>query len=101
LIGGYASHITPRVVAYVSSQRIILIRLVAHSSHISQSLDLCVFSRFKILYKKEYQTPRLKEEMLKIYRAILAFYNAMIIPIVRWSFLWAGFHLNPKIFLFP
>jgi hypothetical protein len=35
LIDGDDSHITPRVVAYTGSQRIILIRLVAHSFHIS------------------------------------------------------------------
>jgi hypothetical protein len=53
LIDGHASHITPRVVAHAGSRRIILIRVVAHSSHISQPLDLCVFSLFKILYNKE------------------------------------------------
>jgi hypothetical protein len=35
LIDGYASHIPPRVVVHAGSQRIILIRSVAHSSHIS------------------------------------------------------------------
>jgi hypothetical protein len=53
LIGGHASRITPRIVAYAGSQPIILIGLVAHSSHISQPLDLCAFSLFKILYEKE------------------------------------------------
>jgi hypothetical protein len=38
----------------------------------------------------------MKREMPKIYRAILAFYQATIIPIVRWSFVRAGFRLNPK-----
>jgi hypothetical protein len=52
LIDGYASHITPRI-ASAGSQRIILIRLVVHSSHISQSLDLWAFSLVKILSKKE------------------------------------------------
>jgi hypothetical protein len=53
LTDGHASHITPRIVAYADSQPIILIKLVAHSSHISQPLDLCAFSLFKILYEKE------------------------------------------------
>jgi hypothetical protein len=39
---------------------------------------------------------KLKREMLKIYRGILAFYKAMIIPRVRWSFLRAGFRFNPR-----
>jgi hypothetical protein len=38
----------------------------------------------------------MKGEMLKIYRAILAFYKATIIPMVRWSFVRAGFRLNPE-----
>jgi hypothetical protein len=45
---------------------------------------------------------KLKGEMLKIRRAILAFYKASIIPTAIWSFLRAGFRLNPKkIFLLP
>jgi hypothetical protein len=53
LIDGHASHITPRVVAFSGSAQIVLIRLVAHSSHISQPLDLCVFGLFKMLDQKE------------------------------------------------
>jgi hypothetical protein len=44
---------------------------------------------------------KLKEETLKIYRAILAFYKATVIPIVRWSFLRTIFRLNPKNLLAP
>jgi hypothetical protein len=64
-------------------------------------LDPCVFSLFKILYKKDEKMHKLKGEMLKIYRAVLAFYKARIIPTVRWSFLRAGFHLNPENLLAP
>jgi hypothetical protein len=95
LLDGHASHITARVLAYAGSQRILIIRLVAHSSHISQLLDLCVFGLFKILYKKEKKVKGMKGETLKVYRAITAFYKATIIPMVRWSFLRAGFQLNP------
>jgi hypothetical protein len=101
LVDGHASHITPRVLAYAASQRIIVIKLVAHSSHVSQPLDLCVFGIFKMLYKRESKTHELKGETLKIYRAILAFYKATIIPMVRWSFIRAGFRLNPKNLLAP
>jgi hypothetical protein len=66
LIDGNASHITPRVGAYAGSQRIILVRLVTHSPHISRPLDLCAFSLFKGLYKKEQKTHKLKEKTLKI-----------------------------------
>jgi hypothetical protein len=75
-------------------------RLAAHPSHISQPLDLCVSSLFKVIYKKE-KTPKLKGDILKICRAILANYTAAIIPLVRWSFLRAGFRLNPKYLLVP
>jgi hypothetical protein len=47
LIDGHASHITPRIVAFTGSAQIVLIRLVAHSSHIGQPLDLCVFGLFE------------------------------------------------------
>jgi hypothetical protein len=50
---GHASHITPRVVTYPGAQWIVLIRLVAQSSHINQLWDFCVFSMSKILYKKQ------------------------------------------------
>jgi hypothetical protein len=67
---------------------------VAHSSHLAQPLDLCVFGLFKIFYRKERQSKGMKGETRKIYRALLAFYKSMIIPMVRWSFERAGFHLN-------
>jgi hypothetical protein len=38
----------------------------------------------------------MKGETLKIFRAILAFYKATIIPVMKWSFVWAEFRLNPK-----
>jgi hypothetical protein len=43
----------------------------------------------------------MKGETVKIYRAILAFYRATIIPMVRWSFVRAGFLLSPKNLLAP
>jgi hypothetical protein len=39
--------------------------------------------------------------MLKVYRAILAFYKATIIPMARWCFLRVGFRLNQKNILAP
>jgi hypothetical protein len=51
LFDSHTSHITLRILADAASQKIIVIKLVAHSSHISQPLDLCVFSVFKMLYK--------------------------------------------------
>jgi hypothetical protein len=56
---------------------------------------LCVFGILKILYKKENKVKGMKGETLKMYRAITAFYKATIIPMVRWSFIRAGFFLNP------
>jgi hypothetical protein len=64
-------------------------------------LDLFGFSVFRNLYNREAKTPEIKGETLKIYRAILAFYKATIIPMARWSFIQAGFRLNPKNLLAP
>jgi hypothetical protein len=94
LIDDHETHITSRVVASASSQQIILIKLVPHSSHVSQPLNLCVFRVFKMLYKREQKTKGMKGDTMKIYRGLLAFYKATIIPMVRWSFLRAGFRLN-------
>jgi hypothetical protein len=66
------------------------IRLVVHSSHISQPLDLCVFGIFEILYKREKQMKGMKGKTQKIDKALLAFYNSAIFPMVRWSFVLAG-----------
>jgi hypothetical protein len=100
-VDGHTGHITSRVLAYAASQKIIVIKLVTHSSHVSQPLDLCVFNVFKMLYKREAKARKMKGETLKIYRAILAFYKATIISMVRWSFVRAGFRLNPKNLLAP
>jgi hypothetical protein len=54
-----------------------------------------------MLSQREAKTHKMKGEMLKIYRAILAFRKATIIPMVRWSFARAGFRLNPKNLLAP
>jgi hypothetical protein len=49
-----------------------------------------------MLYQRESKTHELKGETLKIYRAILAFYKATIIPIVRWTDIPARFRPNLK-----
>jgi hypothetical protein len=43
----------------------------------------------------------MKGETRKIYRVLLAFYKSTIIPMVRWSFEWAGFRLNSDNLLSP
>jgi hypothetical protein len=77
------------------SQSIIIIRLVAHSSHLAQLLDFCVFGIFKVLYKRENKVKELKGETVQIYCALAAFYKSAIIPMVRWGVVRAGFRLNP------
>jgi hypothetical protein len=83
LVDGHATHITPRVVAFASSQQIILIKLVPHSSYISHPLDLWVFGVFKMLCQHEQKTKGMKGDTLTMYRGVLAFYKATIIPMVR------------------
>jgi hypothetical protein len=78
-----------------------MIRLVAHSSHLAQPLDLRVFGLFKIFYRKEKQSKGVKGEARKTYRALLAFYKSTIIPMVRWSFERAGFRLDSDNLLSP
>jgi hypothetical protein len=98
---GHSTHVTPLVIAFCGVNRIVLVRLVPHSSHISQPLDLCVFGIFKIVYKKEKQTKAMKGETRKIYRALLSFYKSTIVPMIRWSFVHAGFFLTPDNCLGP
>jgi hypothetical protein len=99
LLNGHAIHVTPRVIAYASSERIIIIRLVAHSSQLTQSLDVCVFGIFKIFYKKENKVKELKGETLKIYGAIAALYKFTIVQMVRGSFIRAEPGSMPRTFL--
>jgi hypothetical protein len=54
-----------------------------------------------MLPKREVKAHKMKRETFKIYRAILAFDKTTIIPMVRWSFVRAGFRLNPKNLLAP
>jgi hypothetical protein len=58
--------------------------------------DLCAFGIFKFLYRTENKVKGMKGDILKIYRAIPAFYRATIIPMVRWNFISAGFRLHPN-----
>jgi hypothetical protein len=53
VVDGYSTHVTPRLIALCDASKIILIRLVPHSSHLAQPLDLCVFGLFKIIHRKE------------------------------------------------
>jgi hypothetical protein len=90
LVNGHSTHVTPQVIAFSGANRIILVWLVPHISHISQPLDLCLFGIFKILYKKEKPTKVIKGETRKIYRVLLSFYKSKIIYMIRWSFVRAG-----------
>jgi hypothetical protein len=54
-----------------------------------------VFGIFKFLSAKKDEVKRMKGETLKIYHAIAGFYNATLISMLRWSFICAGFYLNP------
>jgi hypothetical protein len=100
-VDGHSTHVTPRVIAFCGENHIILVRLVPHSSDISQPLDLCFFGIFKIPYKKEKQTKGMKGETRKIYRVLLSFYKSTIIPMIRWSFVRVGFFLKPENLLGP
>jgi hypothetical protein len=53
--------------------------------------DFCAFGIFNIFDKRENKAKEMKVETLKTYRAMMAFYNMAIIPIVLWSFPRAGF----------
>jgi hypothetical protein len=86
VLDGHSTEVTVRVIALCAARKIILIKLLPHSSHLVQSLDLCVSGLFKILYKKKRQSKGMKGETQKIYWVLLAFYKSIIIPMVRWSF---------------
>jgi hypothetical protein len=43
----------------------------------------------------------MKGETRQIYRALLSFYKTTIIPMIRWSFVRAGFFLKPENLLGP
>jgi hypothetical protein len=101
IVNGHPTHVTPRVIALCGVRNVIMIRLVAHSSHLAQPLNLCVFGLFKIFYRKDRQSKEMKGETRKIYRALLAFYKSTIISMVRWSFERAGLRLNSDNLLSP
>jgi hypothetical protein len=92
---------TPRVTAFCGTRKIILIRLVPHSLHIAQQLDLCVFRLFTIICRKEKQSKEMKGETRKFYRALSVFYKSTIIPMVRWNCEGSGFRLHPDNLLGP
>jgi hypothetical protein len=95
VINGHSTHMTLRVITLCEARKIMLIKHAAYSSQLAQPLDLCVFSLFKMNYRKETQTKGVKGEIRKIYRILLVFYKSRIIPMVRWSFKGVGCCLNP------
>jgi hypothetical protein len=62
LLDSHSTHVTGRVAAFAASERILIIRLVLHSSHLSLPLDVYTFGLFKIVYLKEHKTQKLKGE---------------------------------------
>ncbi len=55
LIDGHASHITTQVIDYCVSQKIILLCLPAHTTHLLQPLDVGVFAPLATAYKTHVQ----------------------------------------------
>jgi hypothetical protein len=83
IVDRHLTHVTLHVIALCGARNVCLIRLVVHSSHLAQPLDLCVFGLLKIFHRKERQSKGMKGETREIYRALLAFYESTIIPMVR------------------
>jgi hypothetical protein len=96
ILDDHATHVTPRVVAYAGSHGLSLIRLVPRSSNVAEPFDLCVLGLFEIIYYKKRKSKAMKGETRKMYRALLVFEKATIIPMVRWSFKRTGFRLDLK-----
>lgn len=55
LYDGATSHITPSLVEWAKEKKVILMVLPAHSSHLTQPLDVGVFRPFKAAYNSECQ----------------------------------------------
>jgi hypothetical protein len=96
LLDGHAPHVAPRVIAYAGSEKIIIVQLVAYSSHLTRPLDVFVFRIFRIFYKKEGKIKGSKRETLKISRTIAEFSRSTIVQMVHWNFIRAEFRLNAQ-----
>jgi hypothetical protein len=73
--------VTPRVIVLCGARNIIMIRLVAHSSHLAQPLDLCVFGYFKIFCHNE---NKVKERKGKLERFTGHYWGFTRARSVRW-----------------
>jgi hypothetical protein len=93
LLHGHATYANAWGLAFAGSERILILRLTVYSSHLAQ---LCIFGVFKILSKNESKIKGMKGETVKIYQAMTTFYEATIMPMVRWSFIRAWFGRNPN-----
>jgi hypothetical protein len=67
-----------------SVQQIVIITLVRHASNFSQPLNEYAFSVFKILDKMENKANGMKRETFQTEHALTTFYQAPIIPMIRW-----------------
>jgi hypothetical protein len=47
IVDEHSTHVTPSVIALCGARNVIMVRLAAHSSHLAQPLDLCVFGFLK------------------------------------------------------
>jgi hypothetical protein len=78
LIDDHASHITTQMIDYCISQKIILLCLSTHTTHLLQSLDVEIFASLTTAYKSHVQqVTRLKSNysidkmnFLKLYQQI-------------------------------
>lgn len=55
IMDSHASHVSPNVLAYAQSNKIILFTMPAHTSHILQPLDVGVFRPLKAAWRAELQ----------------------------------------------
>jgi hypothetical protein len=73
----------------------------SHTVLTSRNRSIYAFSGFSRFFIKKKQTKGMKGETRKIYRALISFYKNTIIPMIRWSFVRAGFFLKPENLLGP
>ena len=74
LLNGHHRHLTPEFMEYCKEQQIVVLCLLAHTTHLTQPMDVATFSSVKHWFRQEVEaylrcgeTRVLKSEFMEIY----------------------------------
>ena len=93
IFDGFAGHESKELDALAAENRILLIKIPPHSSHLTQPLDQQIFQTLKAAYRRETSTGFIKDRMVrKLFKILKACGESFLPHIIRASWDRVGVH---------